>query len=135
MRNQISAWLDKARESQNASEFLLKGGHSSIAASQVFYTMFYIAKALLLSKDLDFSRESRVISAFGKEFKKLDMSGNDFHKNLIAARAIRDGNDFELDCEVDEQSARQLIQQSYEFYEIAQSYLKNKASMKKRIQL
>ena len=39
MQNQISAWMDKARESQNASEFLLKGGHSNIAASQVFYTM------------------------------------------------------------------------------------------------
>jgi uncharacterized protein (UPF0332 family) len=59
--------MDKARESLNASELLLKDGHSSIAASQVFYTMFYIAKAFLLSKDLDFSREYRAITAFGKE--------------------------------------------------------------------
>jgi len=86
--------------------------------------MFYIAKALLLSKDLDFSREYRVITAFGKEFKKLDMLSNDFHKNLIAARAIRDGNDFELDSKVDEQDTRQMIQQSHEFYEAAQVYLK-----------
>ena len=123
MQNQISAWMDKARESQNASEFLLKGGHSNIAASQVFYTMFYIAKALLLSKDLDFSRESRVITAFGKEFKKTGVLSNDFHKNLIAARAIRDGNDFEVNFKVDEQDTRQMIQQSHEFYEAALSYL------------
>lgn len=124
MQNQISAWMDKARESQNASEFLLKGGHSNIAASQVFYTMFYIAKALLLSKNLDFSRESRVITAFGKEFKKLGMLSNDFYKNLLDARAIRDGNDFELDSNVDEQGTRQMIQQSHEFYMAAQAYLK-----------
>ena len=126
MQNQVSAWMDKARESQSASEFLLNDGHSSIASSQVFYTMFYIAKALLLSKDLDFSRENRVISAFGKEFKKLDVLSNDFHKNMVAARAIRDSNDFELDFEVNEQDVRQMIQQSYEFYKATQVYLKNK---------
>lgn len=126
MQSQVSAWMDKARESQNASEFLLNDGHSSIASSQVFYTMFYIPKALLLSKGLDFSRKDRVISAFGKEFKKLDVLSNDFHKNMIAARAIRDGNDFELDFEVNEQDVRQMIQQSYEFYKATQVYLKNK---------
>jgi len=123
MKNEVSAWMKKAHDSQDASEFLLTGGYFSIAACQAFYTMFHSAKALLLSKGLIFTRELSVITAFGKEFKQADLLNGNFHKHLIAAREVRDNNDFQVDIKVSKQDATQLVQQSQEFYKAAQVYL------------
>jgi uncharacterized protein (UPF0332 family) len=62
--------LEKAKENIKAAELLLSQGFEEISASRAYYAMFYLAEALLHSRDLSFSSHSAVIAAFGKEFLK-----------------------------------------------------------------
>ena len=65
---EISELLERARLSQKAAANLLRDGFPGFAASRAYYSMFYVAQALLLSKDMSFSSHSAVIAAYGKEF-------------------------------------------------------------------
>jgi uncharacterized protein (UPF0332 family) len=48
----------------------LRDGDIDFAASRAYYSLFYIASALLLSRGLSFSSHSGVIANFGKEFAR-----------------------------------------------------------------
>lgn len=67
---EITGLIKKAKASLEASKKLLQGGYSDFSASRSYYAMFYAVQALLLSKNLAFSKHSAVIAAFGKEFIK-----------------------------------------------------------------
>ncbi|MHA1262473.1 MAG: HEPN domain-containing protein [Candidatus Freyarchaeota archaeon] len=66
----ISELVKKANESLEAAKLLLRGGYPDFSASRSYYSMFYAAQAILLTRNLAFSKHSTVISAFGKEFIK-----------------------------------------------------------------
>jgi uncharacterized protein len=86
MKNsEILGLIQKAKASLNATKDLLKGGYSDFSAGRSYYTMFYTAQALLLTKDLSFSKYSAVISAFGKEFIKTGILPVSLHKNFSKA--------------------------------------------------
>jgi len=59
-----------AEESHDAAKGLISMGHPRFSAAQSYYTMFYLAQAVLLTKGLTFSSHSAVIAAYGKEFAK-----------------------------------------------------------------
>jgi uncharacterized protein (UPF0332 family) len=67
-----AALIRKAEESLRAAQFLLQQEFNDFAASRAYYTMFYVASALLLSKGLSFSSHAGVISAFGQQFARRD---------------------------------------------------------------
>jgi len=70
MNPEIEALLEKARRSQKVAAKLYKDGDIDLAASRAYYSLFYTAEALLLSRGLSFSSHSAVIANFGKEFAK-----------------------------------------------------------------
>lgn len=76
----ISELIEKARQSLNAAKDLLKGGYLDFSASLSYYAMFYAAEAVLLKKNLSFSKHKAVVSAFGKEFIKTDVLPSDLHR-------------------------------------------------------
>lgn len=61
----VNDLLDKAERSLAAAEHLLLEGFPEFAAGRSYYAMFYATEALLLSRDLSFSKHSAVITAFG----------------------------------------------------------------------
>ena len=62
--------LVQAQSSLEAAKLLRAGGYVGFAAARAYYTMFYVAEAFLLGKDLAFSKHSAVHSAFGLHFCK-----------------------------------------------------------------
>ncbi len=78
-----------AEDSLRAARLLLENDHPGFAASRAYYAMFAIAQALLLIKDLSFSRHSAVISAFGQHFATPAIIPAEFHRHLIAAQQDR----------------------------------------------
>ena len=58
MNTEIEALLEKAKRSQKAAAKLLRDGDIDFAASRAYYSLFYIASALLLSRGLSFSSHS-----------------------------------------------------------------------------
>ena len=60
--------LRLSEESLEAAKLLLERGYPAFASSRAYYAMFGAAEALLLSKELSFSKHSAVIAAFGQHF-------------------------------------------------------------------
>ena len=58
----------KAARSLAAAERLLEQGDCDFAVSRAYYAMFYVACALLLTRDVRRSRHSAVLAAFNREF-------------------------------------------------------------------
>lgn len=104
---------------------LLEEGLYGFSASRAYYSMFYIAEAFLLSKNLSFSKHSGVIAAFGEHFSKSEIIDKKFHRFLIDASEVRETGDYEVTEEVPKEAAEELLKQAKEFLLIAENYLKN----------
>ena len=68
MKPDVKELIEKAKRSQKSAELMFKEKEFDFAGSRAYYTMFYVAQALLLNIDLAFSSHSAVIANFGKEF-------------------------------------------------------------------
>lgn len=65
-----AALLRKAHTSLHAARLLAGEKLYDFAVSRAYYTMFYIAEALLLGQGLSFSKHSAVLAAFGERLAK-----------------------------------------------------------------
>ena len=70
MNSEVKALIKKSRESLGAARSLIRDGYFDFAASRAYYSMFYIAEALLAVIGQSYSKHSAVISAFGQEYAK-----------------------------------------------------------------
>lgn len=79
-QQEIRGLLVKARRSIKAAERLLLDGDYDFAISRPYYGMFYVAQALLLTRELRRSKHSGVIAAFQEHFVKPgDVPAHFFH--------------------------------------------------------
>ena len=121
---EISALLDKARRSLISSSVLLKSGDYDFAISRAYYAMFYCAEALLLSKDLKFSKHSAVIAFIGKEFVKPGLLSKDHYSHLMDGFAERQISDYEAMIMPTVEDAQRITSEAAIFMEATGVYLK-----------
>jgi uncharacterized protein (UPF0332 family) len=119
---EIEELLERARMSQKAAANLLRDGFSNFAASRAYYSMFYVAQALLLSKDLSFSSHSAVIAAYGREFAKTKLLDPKFHRFLLDAQDKRNIGDYGMIGEIEEEEAQEILDWSKKFLKAAEKY-------------
>ena len=113
---EIRHFLKLADESHEVAKVMIDVGHPRFSAAQSYYTIFYLAQAMLLSKGLTHSSHSAVVAAYGKEFAKTNMLDPKFHRYIIDAQKRRlighYGDDGE---EITEEQARESYQWAEEF--------------------
>ncbi|MCS7151005.1 MAG: HEPN domain-containing protein [Endomicrobia bacterium] len=125
MKDKILKLINKAENNIKISEKLLKDGYLDVAISRLYYSMFYIAEALLLSKQLSFSSHKGVIVNFAKEFVKTGIFDEKFHNVLKNAFEDRQDADYEfVEFTIDE--IKDYIKSAKEFLKSAKEYLKIK---------
>lgn len=90
----VEAYIDKASESIMAAKLLLDEKFMEFATSRAYYAMFYLASALLLTRELSFSSHKAVIANFGREFAKTGLVPAEYHRYLIDAQQIRNIADY-----------------------------------------
>ncbi len=122
--SEVEVLLSRAHESLRAARLLQKENLPNIAASRAYYAMFYIAEALLLSRDLVFSSHSAVIASFGKEFAQSKALDPKYHRYLIASQNLRQTGDYGVEQNVSLNEANQVCDWAEEFITAAESYLK-----------
>ena len=120
----ISDLIKKAKESLNAAKDLLESGYPDFSASRSYYAMFYTAEAMLLTKNLYFSKHKAVISAIGKEFVKTGLIPSHLHRYITDAFDIRQVGDYGPVGSVEKEKARILVENTKEFIESVVGYLK-----------
>ena len=123
MTPEIQGLLDKAKQSTEAAQSLLADNYVDFAASRAYYAIFYALEALLLSKNLSFSKHSAVISAFGKEYIKSGLFDPRFHRAAIDAFDLRNAGDYGTMHAVSEELASQTIQNARELIQTVSSYI------------
>jgi uncharacterized protein (UPF0332 family) len=107
--------FQKAQQSLNAAKYLLAGEFYDFAASRAYYTMFYLASAFLLGDGLTFSKHSAVISAFGREFAKIERVPVKFHRQLKEAQDLRNVGDYGATGLISQEEAELQIQRAEAF--------------------
>lgn len=122
--NEVNFLLDKARENLDVARMLLAQSHPEIAASRTYYSMFYVAQALLLSKGLTFSSHSAVIAAYGKHFAKTNELDPKFHQYLILSQSERNLGDYAIGREISPDNVGKILAWAGDFLHAAEEYLK-----------
>ncbi len=115
--------LQKAQQSLDASEYLLKGGYNDFAVARAYYTMFYLASAILIAEDLHFSKHSAVISFFGKELIKSGRIPKIFHQHIKECHDLRNLGDYGKPNLISDEEVKIQITNALEFLRFTQNYL------------
>jgi uncharacterized protein (UPF0332 family) len=122
--SEIQVLINRADESHQAAKLLLDKGFSNYSAAQSYYTMFYLAEALLYAKGLQFSSHSAVIAAYGKEFAKTELLNPEFHRHLIIVERRRAIGHYGEENSVSGEDALESFQWADEFMQAVKNYLK-----------
>ena len=123
MKDHTRKLLDKAARAADVAKTLLKQGDVDFAASRAYYSMFYVAEALLNEKGLRFRKHGGVHGAFGDHFIKTGLLDPKFHRWLLDAFDKRIQGDYGVEAAITEEDVEQLISQAGEFLREAQRRL------------
>lgn len=123
MTPEQSALLEKAQSSIDAAKLLVKEEFFDFAVSRAYYAMFYVAEAILLEDELNFSKHSAVIAAFGKHFVKTGRAPVHFHRYLIDAQDSRLIGDYDPMPTLSSRKAIQQIERAEQFLEFGEEFL------------
>ncbi|MCC7202110.1 MAG: HEPN domain-containing protein [Nitrospirae bacterium] len=123
MTEEQSGLLLKSRESISAAKLLVTGGYPEFAVVRAYYAMFYIAEAFLEGESLSFSKHSAVIAAFGREFAHTGKVPVEFHRFLMEAQEMRHTCDYDVECGVTLEQAKEQIKRAEDFLTLAESLI------------
>ncbi len=122
--SEIQHFLNLADESHKAAKVMIDNGIARFSAAQSYYTIFYLAQAMLLTKGLTFSKHSAVVAAYGKEFAKTNLLDPKFHRYIIQAEKIRQTGHYGDEGEnVTDEQAKESYQWAGEFMKAVKTYL------------
>ncbi len=123
MNAQQQLLLKEAVASLEAARLLRKGEFYGFSASRAYYAMFYATEAILLSKNLTFSKHAGVISAFGKHFVKSGAAGPEYHRYLIEGMELRHVGDYGHSFEITAEQSDHQIRHAEKFIELVEKLL------------
>lgn len=121
----IDDFLTRADETFDIAAHLLERQALDAAVSRTYYGYFYVAQALLLSKNLSFSSHGKVIAQYGFHFAKPDILDRRFHKFLDRAFELRQVADYAAKPELNSQVTQELIHEGRAFLQAARAYLQS----------
>jgi uncharacterized protein (UPF0332 family) len=125
MKEEVKKLILKAERSLSASENLFKNKDYDFAVSRAYYAMFYIAEALLLTKDLSFSKHSGVVAGFWEHFVKSGIFPKELHQVFHNALEERNISDYGFEIPFPEEEAREILDNSAKFIKACKEYLEN----------
>ncbi len=115
--------LIQAHKSLAAAKILHEEKYYGFAAARAYYTMFYVAEAFLLGKELAYSKHSGVHAAFGKYFAKTGKVPGEFHRYLIRGMEIRHIGDYSTEMHVNREESEEQISNAEQFIKVAENLI------------
>ena len=120
---EIQYLLNLADESHEAAKVLIEKGIIRFSAAQSYYTIFYLAQAMLLSKGLTFSSHSAVVAAYGKEFARTGLLNPKYHRYIIDSQERRQTGHYGAENDkVTDEEAFESFQWAGEFMQTVKEY-------------
>jgi uncharacterized protein (UPF0332 family) len=119
MNSVSQKFLKKAQKSIEVARQINQLGNPEFAISRAYYAMFYIATAFLETQNLNFSKHSGVIAAFGQNFAKTGQVPQKYHRYLIETEKLRKAADYSFELEFSQSDANEIIAKAEEMLEFA----------------
>jgi len=107
LTEQLQLMIQKAFRSVKAAYRNIEEGDYDFASSRAYYAAFYLMEAVLLTKNLSFSKHAGVISAFNQHFVKTGIFPKDFSKNISRLFRERETGDYDFVLSINEEDARE----------------------------
>ncbi|PIS31153.1 HEPN domain-containing protein [Candidatus Saganbacteria bacterium CG08_land_8_20_14_0_20_45_16] len=125
MKEEVTKLIYKAERSLKAAENLFDDKDYDFAVSRAYYAMFYAAEALLLTKDLSFSKHSGVVAGFWEHFIKNGILPKELHQIFHNALEERNISDYGFEIPFPEDEAREILDNAARFIKACKEYLQS----------
>lgn len=123
MKGELEEIICKAERSLDAALTLFRENNFDFAVSRAYYSMFYMAEAVLLTKKLSFSKHSGVISGFNQHFVKPGIFDYGYYEMLRYAFEQRGVGDYKFQTQISKETAQKVIDDAREFLKVTKEYL------------
>ena len=123
MNEEIDALLKMAVDSIRGARLLFDDELYGFSVSRAYYAMFYLASAVLMTKDMNFSKHQAVVASFGQHFVKTGIFNHIFHQYLVEAFEQRQIGDYEPMEEITKESAQKNIDRAEKFLVAVRLYI------------
>lgn len=106
---QLEAMIRKSFRAIAAARRDIENGDYDFASSRAYYAAFYAMEAILLTKELSFSKHGSVIGAFNQHFIKPGVFPKDFSRLISKLFRERQVGDYEFDVSITREDAEEDI--------------------------
>ncbi len=122
-QQEIALYLENAREMLEAAQLMLNNDFYTSAINRAYYAIFYAANALLVTKGLNQSKHSGVISAFRQHFVKTGIFEAQFSDSYGRVMGNRHSSDYELNSAISKQDAEKDMGDARQFVDLVTDWL------------
>ena len=129
MKAEIPALIQRAENSLRAASHLLDESMYTVAVSQSYYAMFYVASAALLTRGLRFKRHASLVRSFASQFVKTGLLPSHLQTKLAAAFVERIRSDYRVLEDVTREEALQQLRQAEEFVSAVKTFLEKESQI------
>ena len=140
---EVEDLIQKAKRYLRTAELALKDGDYDSCVSRCYYgapphhpaspvrayAMFFMAEALLLTKELRAASHKGVISLFGEHFIKTGIFSDDLGKSLRRSYDLRQKGDYAIGFMVNKKDAEKGLEKTKTFVTEIENYLRGKTKM------
>lgn len=115
--------LESANEKLKSAKLLLEAGQYKDSIGRSYYAIFTAIRAILASRQIDFSKHAGVIAYFQKEYIKTEIFDKKFSKYLQQAFQIRNSCDYDDFFIISKQDAQEQYARAEELLEEIGKYI------------
>ncbi len=123
LRQQLLAMMEKGRRALRAAEEHLAHGDMDFASSKAYYAVFHLMQAVLLTKELTYSKHAGVISGFSEHFLKPHVFPAAFGESIQRLRKDRELGDYGYQLSVERDDAARDVKAAAEIVERLRAFL------------
>lgn len=125
MKDEIKGIIQKAERSLKAALRLFEANDFDFAVSRAYYSIFYMAEAVLHTKGLSFLKHSGVISGFNQHFIKTGIFEYKYYEMLRFAFEQRNIGDYRFLQQVSKETAQKVVNDARQFLEETKRHLES----------
>lgn len=112
---EVTQLLFQAQKKLDAARELSNRGFYDDAVSRSYYSMYFAASALFLSRDIRIKTHKGLISRFGQEFVDDGFIERSYGRAFRIAEELRSEADYSISREISEEEANRLIEDAEKF--------------------
>ncbi len=114
--------LNRDKKALFAAKTLIEKELFEDCVSRAYYAVLHAAKAALALSEVEADTHTGVRSMFGLHLVKTGKIEREFAKILIAEQEDREIGDYEIDIEIEEERARQRVNEAEKFIQRIEQY-------------